>query len=163
MYRICCGVTPNRVETRAVRNRSGDLTIITAKSEDSLEEVSPYYWTPLGILAVVMSCYMLVHASFYTDGYYRTCKQYRLELTKYTQATGRLVEAIQGRISCDAVFDFMDYIHPDVSFEKRRIDRIHTPAALKLPLISTWICVIGWIAVAVIAFMRAKATRDVRV
>lgn len=163
MYRICCGVSPRRMETRAVRNQSGELTMITAKSEDSMEDISPYYWTPLGILGVVMAVYMLVHASFYTDGYVRTCKQYRQEISKYTQATGRLVEALQGRLSCNAIFDFMDYIHPDVSFEKRRIDRINTPYALGLPLFATWVCVVGWILVAVIGFRRARATRGVRV
>jgi len=163
MYRICCGVNPRRTETRTVRNREGELTVITAKAEDAIENVSPYYWTPLGILATIMACYMLIHAAFFTDGYVRTCSQYRLEVSKYTQATGRLVEAIQGRLSCNAIFDFMDYIHPDVNYEKRRIDRINTSYALGLPLIATWVTILGWIIIAVIAFRQARATRHVRV
>lgn len=163
LYRVCCGVEPQRTKTRTVRQRSGDLSVITIQSDESLDDISPYYWTPLAIVAVVMSIYMLLHASFYTFGYYWSCKEYKHELVKYIQATGPMVGVIQGRISCNAVFDFMDYIHPDVSYEKRRIDRINTPYALGLPLIATWFCVVGWIAVAVVAVSRARATRDVRV
>lgn len=163
MYRVCCGVEPQRTKTRTVRQRSGDLSVITIQSDESLDDISPYYWTPLAIVAVVMSVYMLLHASFYTFGYYWSCKEYRHELVKYISATGPMVGVIQGRISCNAVFDFMDYIHPDVSYEKRRIDRINTPYAMGLPLIATWFAFIGWIAVAVVAVSRARATRDVRV
>lgn len=163
LYRVCCGVSPKRHETRTVRQRSGDLVVMTSRSEDSLDDISPYYWTPLGIMGVIMSIYMLVHASIYTDGYLTSCKQYRTELVKYMQATGPLVATIQGRLSCNAIFDFMDYIHPDVSYEKRRIDRINTPFALGIPFVATWMCVAGWIAIATIAFLRSRATKSVRV
>lgn len=163
LYRVCCGVDPSRTKTRTIRQRSGDLTVITAQSDESIDDISPYYWTPLGILAVVFSIYMFVHAVSYTIGYWYSCKEYRHEIVRLTQATGAMVQVIQGRISCNAVFDFLDYLHPDVSYEKRRIDRINTPFALGLPLIATWFSFVGWIAVAIIAFSRARATRDVRV
>lgn len=90
------------------------MIVMTAQSEDSFDDISPYYWVPLGIIAIFMTIYMIVHASIYTAGYEISCRQYRQELVKYMQATGPMVQAIQGRLSCNAIFDFMDYIHPDV-------------------------------------------------
>lgn len=114
LYRVCCGVSPKRQETRTVRHRSNQMIVMTAQSEDSFDDISPYYWVPLGIIAIFMTIYMIVHASIYTAGYEISCRQYRQELVKYMQATGPMVQAIQGRLSCNAIFDFMDYIHPDV-------------------------------------------------
>lgn len=97
-----------------MRSRSNQAIVMIAQSEDQFDDISPYYWVPLGIIATFMSIYMLVHASIYTAGYEISCRQYRQEIVKYMQATGPVVQAIQGRLSCNAIFDFMDYIHPDV-------------------------------------------------
>lgn len=84
---------------------------MTTRTELTDDSVSPYYWIPASTVSVIMTIYTIVHASIYTDGFLRSCKQYRYELTKYMQATGNLVGAIQGRISCASVFDFMVITH----------------------------------------------------
>lgn len=140
------------------------MTVMTARSEESNDNtVSPYYWIPAAIASAIMIVYSLVHASMLLDGFLYSCRQYRNELIKYIRASGPMVLAIQGRITCASVFDFMDYLHPDVSFDRRRVDRINTSVCLVLALITTWLSVILWIAVFVINVIQARRTRKIRV
>lgn len=83
------------------------MIMMTARSEVDEDEVSPHYWIPATFASGFMVIYSLVHAIVYVDGAWQSCRQYRNELIKYMQATGPLVSAVQGRISCSAVFDFM--------------------------------------------------------
>lgn len=137
---------------------------MTTRSEVSNDnDVSPYYWIPAAVAAGIMIVYSLVHASMFLDGFLYSCRQYRNELIKYMRASGPMVLAVQGRITCASVFDFMDYLHPDVSFERRRIDRINTSICLLLGLITTWLTVILWIAVFIINVIQARRSRTLRV
>lgn len=107
LFRVCMNKGKTRTGTTTVKQRSGEIITMTTRTELTEDSVSPYYWIPASTVSVIMAIYTIVHASIYTDGFLRSCKQYRYELTKYMQATGNLVGAIQGRISCTAVFDFM--------------------------------------------------------
>lgn len=79
---------------------------MTAQSEVD-NGISLGYWTPAAFISGFMAFYSLIHAIAYVDGAWHTCKQYRNEIIKHISATGSLVAAVQGRISCSAVFDFM--------------------------------------------------------
>lgn len=136
---------------------------MTTRSEVRDDSISPYYWIPTSVIGSIFIIYSLVHAAMLTIGFMRTCKQYRNELIKYMHATGDLVGAIQSRISCAAVFDFMDYLHPNVNFTRRRDGRINTSAALVLAMISSWMCVLLWIIILVINIGQARSSRQVRV
>lgn len=83
------------------------MIIMTARSEVDEDEISPHYWIPSVFAAGFMVLYTMIHAIIYIDGAWQTCRQYRNELIKYMHATGPLVAAVQGRIGCTAVFDFM--------------------------------------------------------
>lgn len=83
------------------------MIMMTARSEVDEDEVSPHYWIPATFASGLMVIYSLVYAIVYIDGTWQSCRQYRNELIKHMQATGPLVSAVQGRISCSAVFDFM--------------------------------------------------------
>lgn len=136
---------------------------MTSRSEMTEEGVSPYYWIPSAVLGSIICIFTLVYASMYTAGFVRTCNQYRQELVKYMHASGDLVAAIQGRISCAAVFDFMDYLHPDVNFYRRRENRINTGAALHIAIITAWFCVVLWFIVIVINIKQSRESKKVRV
>lgn len=136
---------------------------MTARSEVNDDEVSPHYWLPAAIASGIMSLYTLIHAIMFVDGAWQSCYQYRNELIKYMQATGPLVAAVQGRLSCSAVFDFMDYLHPDVSYDRRRYDRIDTSLCLILALISTVATFGLWTAVFFINAAQARRTAKLRV
>lgn len=83
------------------------MIVITARSEMNDNEVDQNVWFPSAFISGFMFLYTLVFAVIYIDGVWQSCRQYRNELIKYMQATGPLVSAVQGRISCNAVFDFM--------------------------------------------------------
>lgn len=80
---------------------------MTTHSEMEDDEVTTGYWTPAAFISGFMTIYTLIHAVVYVDGAWQSCRQYRNELIKYMHATGPLVAAVQGRITCGAVFDFM--------------------------------------------------------
>lgn len=136
---------------------------MTTKSEVNDNGISPNYWVPASIISIIMLIFTLIYASLYLNGYLQSCRQYRNELVKYMHATGRMVAAIQGRLSCSAVFDFMDYLHPDVTFDRRRIDYINTPLCLVLSLIGAWLSVLLWLIVSIINIAQARTTRKLRV
>lgn len=88
-------------------NRSGEMIIMTAQSEVDEDGISPKYWLVTSVVSGFMILYTLIHVIIYIDGAWQSCHQYRNELIKYMHATGTLVNAVKGRISCNAVFDFM--------------------------------------------------------
>lgn len=164
VFRVCCGKPRGHTSTATVRQRSGEVVVMTTKTDvTDDDDISPYYWIPVSIIGSFMALYTLVHAAMYLDGFLYSCKQYRNELIKYMQASGPLVAAIQGRLSCASVFDFMDYLHQDVSWDRRREGKIDTSAALIIGIICSWTCIALWIWTVVIAAQRARASRRVRV
>lgn len=164
VFRVCFNNKGKpRKGTTTVRQRSGDIIVMTTEAELAEDDISPYYWTPVAVIAGFFTIYTLVHAIMLTDGFFKTCKQYRYELVKHIQAGGPMVGVLQSRLSCGAVLDFMDYLHPNVSFERRRDDRINTSLALIIAIICSWLCVAGWIGILVVNVMRSRASRSVRV
>lgn len=136
---------------------------MTTQADVTDNGISPNFWVPASIISIIMLIFTLIYASLYLNGFLQSCRQYRNELIKYMRATGPMVAAVQGRISCPAVFDFMDYLHPDVSFDRRRIDRINTPLCLVLSLIGAWVSVILWLIVTIINVTQARTTRKLRI
>lgn len=135
------------------------MMIMTARSEAEDEnEISPHYWISATIASAVMALYTLIHAIIYLDGMWQSCYQYRNELIKYMQVTGQLVQAVQGRLSCAAVFDFMDYIHPNVSYDRARYDRIDTSWCLRLAALSTVLSFFLWVTVLFVNVREARRT-----
>ncbi|EAA14524.3 uncharacterized protein LOC120900696 [Anopheles arabiensis] len=163
VFRVCFGRRRRYPGTATVRQRSGDVILMTTKTDVEEDDISPYYWIPASVIGSLMAVLTLVHAAMYLDGFLTTCKQQRNELIKYMQANGSLVPIIQSRISCSSVFDFMDYLHLDVSFDRHREGRINTAAALIIGLVCSWICVGLWIWTVVINAKRARASKDLRI
>lgn len=138
---------------------------MTARSEIRPGDtgISPNYWIPASIVSCIMLVFTIAYAGIYLDGFLQSCRQYRSQLIKLMHAAGPMVGAIQGRVSCSAVFDFMDYLHPDPSFDRRRIDRISTPACLIIGLIAAWLSVASWLVIAIVNIIQARHTRKLRV
>lgn len=70
---------------------------------------------------------------------------------------------LQSRLSCSAIFDFMDYLHEDLSFERRRDYRINTAIPFILAVIATWVVVACWIGILVVNIIRFRQSRRVRI
>lgn len=165
VYRVCCR-TANKPRTGKMegRQRSTEILQLTVEQDVvSADDVSPYFWSPATIIALVMTIYTLVHAIILTDGFFTTCKQYRNRVVKYVHATGQMVGVLQSRLSCGAIFDFMDYLHEDLSFERRRDYRINTAIPFILAVIAAWLTVVAWIGILVVNFMRYRQSRLLRI
>lgn len=53
----------------------------------------PYnLWIPVMFLTILLSCLSLAHAVVMTDGYYKSCNQYRKKLIQLLDSTGREAE-----------------------------------------------------------------------
>ncbi|XP_075159561.1 uncharacterized protein LOC142232778 [Haematobia irritans] len=163
VYRVCMGVGKRKSGTTTIRQRSGDMIVVTTESEITANDVSPYYWMPTSIIACIMAIYTLVYSSIFTDGYHVTCKHYREALLKDIQGIGNIVSVIQGRLSCSAVFDFMDYLVYNDNPERHRYGRINSAICFNLTLVFGWLAVISWIAIAVINIVQTRRTKAARV
>lgn len=139
------------------------MIVVTAESELTHNGISPYYWTPAAGISCVMAVYTLIYAAIYSDGFRVTCKQYSESLLKELQGAGNIVPVIKGRLSCDAIFDFMDYLVESISYERRKYGRINTGACLYMTLICSWLTVIFWIMITVVNVMQARRTQSARV
>lgn len=158
VWRTCMTTDVRKASRHSVRQRSGEMIIMTAQSEIDDNEISSKYWTVAAIVSGFMILYTLIHAIIYIDGAWQSCKQYRNELIKYMHATGTLVNAVQGRISCNAVFDFMDYLFADVSYDRRRIDRIDTAWCLNLAITSSVGTFVLWCCICFINIVQMRRT-----
>lgn len=139
------------------------MIVVTTESELTDNGVSPYYWLPTSIIACIMALYTLIYAAIFTDGFEVTCKQYREALLKEIQGVGNIVPVIKSRISCSAVFDFMDYLVTTISNERRKYGRINSSICFHLTLVFAWFAVVGWIAIATINIVQTRRTKASRV
>lgn len=81
-------------------------------------------------------------------------------LLQQLHATGDHATAIHFRLTCQAIFDFMDYIQKDAP-NSRRGDFINTGIALQIALLTSWLSVILWIVVVIHTAIRAYKERNV--
>lgn len=142
--------------------RQGEVAVITPSAAGDPGWIC---WTVLAILVCCIGIIILTCAIFLTDGYYSTCLQYRKGLSKNSQTSGQMAAAISIRLSCGAIFDFMDYLEPvtrpyqrkdDVNYnyphEEKDYQRgpfINTGASLQIALTSAWIKCAVWLAILV--------------
>lgn len=136
--------------------RSGDVLVMTTRSEFADESVSSCWWTMSSVVNGVLFIYTLVFAAITTDGFLYTCTQYRSELVKLLIAAGPSVEVIQGRLSCGAVLDFMDYLHHTAVQMRQRYYRIDTAATLIIGLVASWLCVVSLLIITVINIVQRR-------
>jgi len=164
VYRVCCRSNKPRQGKMHVHQRSTEVIQLTVEQEMAqVDDVSPYFWTPAMIIGIIIAIYSLVHAILMLDGFLSTCKQYRNRVLKHINAIGRAVGVIQSRLSCGAIFDFMDYIQDDLSLERRRDYRINTAIPFILAVIAAWIVFISWVGIVVINIIRFRQSRQLRI
>jgi hypothetical protein len=106
---------------------------------------------------------LIINAVTLTYGYYKTCGEYRRNLSTDSQITGQMAAVINGRLSCGAIFDFMDYLEPvtrpfqrkeyvdyNRPHEERDYERgpfINTGVSLQAAVGSAYINCVVWIAI----------------
>lgn len=120
-------------------------------------------WTGLVILSCAVGILLIVNAGILTYGYYSTCKEYRQGLSKNHHITGQMAAAINVRLPCGAIFDFMDYLEPTTRqfhrkeylnynrpHEEKDYERgpfINTGLSLQIAISSAWINCVVWVVI----------------
>ncbi|KAJ2943882.1 hypothetical protein O0L34_g8206 [Tuta absoluta] len=163
MYRVCINNIGQFEDdkTTAMDEIEGESIVVTSRARvTENNDAVIYCWIPSSCIAAVFCIYNIVHAAIITNGFLRTCTQYRGYLVRVMNVAGDQASAIHFRLGCQAIFDFMDYTQQN-SLVPRHGDFINTGAALQLALIASWISVLLWIAVAVYSALRAYRERDV--
>ncbi|XP_045761469.1 uncharacterized protein LOC123864813 [Maniola jurtina] len=163
MYRVCINNIGKYESEKSttVEEIEGESIIVTSRARVPAQSDGVIFcWIPNACLAAVFAIYNLVHAAIMTDGFFKTCTQYRGYLVRQLHATGDHATTIHFRLSCQSIFDFMDYIQKDAP-NSRRGNFINTGIALQIALITTWFAVFLWIVVAVHTALRAYKERAV--
>ncbi|XP_048481932.1 uncharacterized protein LOC119691291 isoform X1 [Plutella xylostella] len=149
MYRVCT----NKVGQYENKNTRNMKEIISEKNDGAIHLVQSkaiHCWVPSTVVACIFAIYNFVHASILTDGYLTTCNQYRGYLATKFDESGDYATAIHFRLTCQAIFDFIDYIEKDPYVEDQStVDIIHTGLALQSAIITAWLAVALWIIVAI--------------
>jgi hypothetical protein len=136
---------------------------MTVRTKRVAENPGCICWTGMVILACGIAILLIVSAVTLTDGYYKTCGEYRKGLSKDSQITGQMAAVISGRLSCGAILDFMDYLEPvtrpfqrkeyidyNHPYEERDFQRgpfINTGLSLQVAVGSAWINCVVWFAI----------------
>ncbi|XP_078037946.1 uncharacterized protein LOC144470543 [Augochlora pura] len=156
-YRCCISRNfdkPTQIQEDAARNLKGVNQVATVVIRRKGR--SPFkHWIPVGFLAIFICCLSLAHAVVMTDGYYKTCEQYRKRLIHLLGSTGHEAEVIHNRLSCGPIFDFMDYLQPDETYW-RRDKQIDTGFALRLAIVSTWLNYSAWTFICLLSVIMAR-------
>ncbi|XP_043580813.1 uncharacterized protein LOC122566926 isoform X2 [Bombus pyrosoma] len=128
----------------------------TARISSRQRQISYYKWMPFVFFAILLSCLSLSHAIIITDGFYKTCDHYRSMLIRILGSTGREAEVIHSRLSCGAIFDFMDYLEPNDT----HWDRTKAPDSgivLLLAIACTWYNFISWLIAFMLYYIMARS------
>ncbi|EZA56608.1 hypothetical protein DMN91_002565 [Ooceraea biroi] len=132
------------------RNSFNDEVVVVMKKRSTFKQ-----WMPVAFLTALICCLSLAHVVVITDGYYKTCEQYKRNLIQLLGSGGREVQAIHNRLPCGAIFDFMDYVQPDTN-NWRRSSEINTGIALQLAIVTSWFNFFAWFAACTINIIMAR-------
>lgn len=162
-YRVCMFSSDADNTTTRMTRRNGDVAVITARTKRVADNPGYICWTGLVILSCAIGVLLIINAGILTYGYYSTCREYRQGLSKNSQITGQMAAAINVRLSCGAIFDFMDYLEPvtrpfqrkeyvnyDHPHEERDFQRgpfINTGLSLQIAISSAWMNCVVWIVI----------------
>lgn len=114
------------------------------------------FWICVSVLSVFFTVYSIIHFAIFVDGYYKTCNQYRKTLERLLSLHGSALPVIYQRLSCQGVFDFMDYMQLDTGNAYRN-GIINTGLALILGVGSAGISWILFLHSSVLNIRLAKA------
>ncbi|CAB3378150.1 Hypothetical predicted protein [Cloeon dipterum] len=148
---------PKRYRRRPVNaqevNQKGEVIVVQRTSWTSVAS-----WLSAFLLVLLVGALSLTAAVTITVGSVQTCEQYRENLIETLSADGYMAALIKDRLSCQAVFDFMDYLLPIK--ERNSANFINTGVALQLGIVAIWFSAVAFTAAASLCFI--QATRRTR-
>lgn len=139
--------------------REGETIVMQIRTTEPTP-VNRVFWIIACIMTGILTLYMLIHFSIFADGYLYTCKQYRNQLKKLLHISGTAVEVIDVRLSCNAIYDFMDYLQLATG-DIIRDNFINTAGGLIAGLVGSFFAFFSLLSAAVINVQMAKNSWDV--
>ncbi|KRT83822.1 hypothetical protein AMK59_3885 [Oryctes borbonicus] len=136
-FRVVFGSKGTKRRTITTRNEVGETVILQTIETNNTSLLPRGFWITTSVIAAVLTVYSLIHFAIYIDGFLSTCSEYRKTLEKALRLSGTVISVIHRRLSCSAVFDFMDYIHPNRA-DTYRSGLINTAAALIIGILSSF-------------------------
>ncbi|XP_063633598.1 uncharacterized protein LOC134804480 [Cydia splendana] len=165
MYRVCINNVGRYEDEKSasMQEIEGQSIVVTSRARVAQRNDSVIYcWVPSATIGAIFCIYNLVHAAIITDGFVKTCNQYRSYLVTELRAAGDQTTAIHFRLSCQAIYDYMDYIQKNPNGIVTQGEYyINTGLLLQLAIIASWVSVALWMAVVVFTTMRAYKERHV--
>ncbi|XP_018575823.1 uncharacterized protein LOC108914490 [Anoplophora glabripennis] len=138
------------------KTESGETIQIQAVTQEITSPLPKAFWICVTVLSVFFTVYSIVHFAVYVDGYYKTCNQYRKTLEKHLSLHGSALPVLYHRLSCQGVFDFMDYMQLDTGNAYRN-GIINTGLSLILGVASAGMSWILFLHSSILNIMLAKA------
>ncbi|KAK2581997.1 hypothetical protein KPH14_002433 [Odynerus spinipes] len=158
IYRCCInrGLDKPRVMTYNENRISANdrVVVIGPKTRIPFKQ-----WMPSAFCAALIACLSLAHAVVVTDGFHKTCEQYKRGLIQLLGSMGREAHVIRQRLACGAIFDYMDYLQPDTN-NFWRGEEINTGVALQLAIVCTWLNFFSWVIIFFLCFIMARKKRN---
>lgn len=145
----------NKTKKKYFCFRAGEMVILQTMEVNNISRLPRGFWITTSVMAVILALYSLVHFAIYIDGFLNTCSEYRKTLEKSLRLNGSEVFVVHRRLSCAAIFDFMDYIHPNRA-DSYRSGIINTAAALIIGIIASFLAWIMFVFASVLNIRFAR-------
>ncbi|KAI5738362.1 hypothetical protein M8J77_005988 [Diaphorina citri] len=148
-----------REETRRSRVHGANRRFVPVPSYDGgviPGQAGDSCFTPLALSSGVISVLLLSTAYLYTEGYYKTCSEYRRTVARNLKASGNLVSLIFDRLSCTSILDLMDYTQPNTPRRDPRGGIINSSFLLQGAIVTAWAHFLVWALLLVYNAMLAR-------
>jgi hypothetical protein len=116
-----------------------------------------FWWLGAAVLSTCVALLTLASTVTLTSGMLHSCAQYRENLVETLSADGYMAALITERFSCQAVFDFMDYLQP--IRERHSANFINTGVALHFAVFAMWFAAVASVAATLASFFEAMRAR----
>lgn len=133
----------------------GETVVLQTMELNNTSPLPRAFWITTSVIAVILMLYSLIHFAIYLDGFLSTCREYRTMLKKLLLLNGTVLNLIHSRLSCTAIFDFMDYMHPNRA-DTYRLGVINTAADLVIGIISSFMV---WLLLSLASVLNIQLAR----
>ncbi|XP_044268992.1 uncharacterized protein LOC123014140 [Tribolium madens] len=154
-YRVIFSSRSVKTRTVMSKNEVGETVETRVVQIDDTARLPRAFWATLAVLTSIWTVYALVHFAIFLDGFYHTCNQYRRTLEVLLGVHGTAIPVIHGRLSCQSIFDFMDYMQPSSGYGYRD-GFIYTGADLIIGILASCF---AWILLAFASFVNIKRAK----
>ncbi|XP_023025451.2 uncharacterized protein [Leptinotarsa decemlineata] len=138
---------------------TGESIEIETVSQENTSPLPKVFWISTSVISSIFTLYSLVHFAIFLDGFYGTCKEYRTALEKLLYIGGSALPVIYNRLSCQSVYDFMDYMQMD-SGNAYRNGIINTGLALVIGIMSSFVTWISYLFASILNIRQTCISND---